>query len=182
MLNKTLLFWMLPLLLGLAHSVAADPPGSRAALHDSSAALKNNIKTTETHRDWTLHCDTDTCGISTAVKSETGETLFNISVFSSDPPQVVLATPLPLYLPDGLSVAVDPNYSVNLPWFTCTPVGCEIRRELDLALDAAFRAGSGGSVAFTVVDGVKVRLAFSLLGYTSASNALAAISPGSPSP
>ena len=61
-----------------------------------------------------------------------------------------------------------------MPWRTCGAGGCEAVLPLDPPLLAALRRERAATATFTLVDGVKVRLPFSLLGFSAATRALAA--------
>ena len=63
-----------------------------------------------------------------------------------------------------------------MPWRTCGAGGCEATLPIDPELAEALRRERGGSAIFTLVDGVPVRLGFSLLGYQAAARARDAVS------
>ena len=79
---------------------------------------------------------------------------------------LAVATPLPLFLPDGLALAVgaEPERPMRLADLRRGRLrgaaAARPRRSL-----AALRRERGGSATFTLVDGVPVRLGFSLIGY-----------------
>ena len=87
---------------------------------------------------------------------------------SGPPPALTVTTPLPLFLPDGIVLALGTAPERRVPWRTCRPAGCEATLPLDPDLAAALRRERGGSVTLTLVDGVQVRLPFSLLGFSAA--------------
>ncbi len=180
--NNILTALTLVLTVALAAPAPADPPGTRTWTGADANVLTNRNTSDRTFSDWTLECDETPCRASTYVHSETGEDLFRVSVLAGTPPRYVFATPLPLYLPDGLRITVEPNLSLPLPWYTCVDSECEARHALDPATDSAFRAGKDGSLTFSLVDGVQVRLRFSLVGYTDATAELAAVRPAPSSP
>ena len=62
--------------------------------------------------------------------------------------------------------ATDPP--LPLAWRTCGPDGCAARLTVTPELAAALRRERGGTATFTPADGVPVRVAFSLIGYTAA--------------
>lgn len=160
MLNRTLSFQTLVSILLLAVPAAADPP----------SALAGRV---QHFRDWRLDCRADPCAALTSVRGADGSEVLRVSLAPGEVPVLALATPLPLFLPDGLALAVGDAAPVPVPWRTCTATGCEATLALDPALLAALRRAPGGSAAFTLVDGVTVRLPFSLRGFTAAEAAAA---------
>jgi invasion protein IalB len=94
--------------------------------------------------------------------------VLRVTLLPGDPPLLEAATPLALYLPDGLLLAVGAAPPFPLVWRTCGPAGCAARLAVTPELAAALRRERQGSATFTLADGVPVRLGFSLVGYTAA--------------
>ncbi|HET9069258.1 MAG TPA: invasion associated locus B family protein [Amaricoccus sp.] len=163
MLNRTMRFQTLVMILALASSLAAPP-----AAADPPAAWAERA---ERFSDWRLDCRRDPCTPWTAVRGADGSQVLRLAAEPGDAPSLVLTTPLPLLLPDGLALAVGAEPERVVPWRTCGAGGCEARLSLDGPLLATLRRERGGSATFTLVDGMKVRLPFSLLGFTAASRA-----------
>ncbi len=87
-----------------------------------------------------------------------------------------MRTSLPLYLPDGLSLILGASDPITAPWRTCDAAGCDALLSLSGSLLSGLRGERRGSVAFTLVDGERVRLPVSLMGFSAALRALAASS------
>ena len=85
-----------------------------------------------------------------------------------EPPLLEVSTPLALYLPDGLMLAVAKEPPLPLIWRTCGPDGCAARITVTPELAATLRRERAGTATFTPADGVPVRIPFSLMGYTAA--------------
>ena len=81
---------------------------------------------------------------------------------------LVVTTPLALFLPEGLTLALGQEPERVVPWRTCGPQGCEATVPMQPALLEALRRERGGTAGLTLVDGVQVRLAFSLMGFSAA--------------
>jgi invasion protein IalB len=150
MLNKDLGKQTLVAILLLAAPAAADPPGARA------------------FREWRLDCPLRACPIHTAVAGADGSEVLRLAVTAGPAPALAITTPLPLFLPDGIVLALGARPERPAPWRTCRPAACEATLPLDPELADALRRERAGSVTLTLVDGVQVRLPFSLLGFSAA--------------
>ena len=140
------------LILAAAAPASADPPGAWA-------------HRVEAFRDWRLDCRADPCELATSVRGADGSEVLRVAVTGE---ALALTTPLPLFLPDGLALAVGADPARAVPWRTCGARGCEAALPLDPLLLAALRRERAGAATLTLVDGVKVRLPFSLLGFSAA--------------
>jgi invasion protein IalB len=159
MLNTRLSFQTLVAILALTAPAPADPPG----------ALPQQVRTFD---DWRLDCRADPCAVATSVHGADGSEVLRAAVTEQ---ALVLATTLPLLLPDGLELAIGAGTEPRVvPWRTCGAGGCEAVVPLDPALLAALRRERAAAATFTLVDGVRVRLPFSLLGFSAATRARAA--------
>lgn len=127
--------------------------------------------------DWRLTCAAD-CRIETelrAVPPRAGA-LLRLTVAAADKGALVIRTPLPLYLPDGLQFAPRDTEPTAAPWMTCGATACEARLALDPDLLAALRKQPAANLELTLLDGSHARLPVSLLGFTAAYRALEAVS------
>jgi invasion protein IalB len=156
MLNKALAKQTLVAIL-LATPTLADPPAARVPVRGFD--------------DWRLDCRGTPCAIYTAVSGTDGGEVLRIAVEAGPAPALVVTTPLPLYLPDGLALLIAGGPALALPWRTCGAYGCEARLPLAPEFAAALRRERAGSATFTLVEGVPVRLGFSLVGYVAAARA-----------
>jgi invasion protein IalB len=168
MLNRILSFQTLVAMLAVSPlaPVRADPP----------AALAQRV---EAFRDWRLDCRADPCRLHTSVRGADGSEVLGLAVGAGEGATLTLSTPLPLFLPDGLRLAVGAEPERSVPWRTCGAGGCEAVLPLDPGLLADLRRERAGTATFTLVDGVRVRLPFSLLGVSAA---MARMGPPDPSP
>jgi invasion protein IalB len=146
MLNKALVKQTLVAILALGAPTLADPPGARP----------------RAFRDWRLDCAA--CAIHTSVNGADGSEVLRLEAGH----MLVVRTPLPLFLPDGVALAFGDGPERVTPWRTCGAAGCEAALPLDPVLLEALRAERAGSATFTLVDGVQVRVPFSLLGFSAA--------------
>lgn len=157
MLNKPLGMQTFVATLLAALPALADPP---AAWHAP-----------QTFRDWQLDCPGAPCAAHTSVSGADGSEVLRVAVTAGPAPALRITTPLPLFLPDGIVLALGSAPPLAAVWRTCDPSGCEATLALDPALVATLRRERAGSVTLTLVEGVKVRLAFSLHGVSAALDA-----------
>jgi invasion protein IalB len=132
-----------------------------------------------TLQDWTLSCDGD-CEISTGIAAADNAGAIVLELRVSGPAASRLFsinTSLPLYLPDGVEISFGDSESRPVVWRTCNAQGCEARVELEPDLLAALRRERAGSATLTLENGVRVRLAVSLMGFSAAFRALQANAP-----
>jgi invasion protein IalB len=153
MINKPLAKQTLVAIL-LAAPALADPPHAQVPVRDFD--------------DWRLECGNGTCITHTAVLGADGSEVLRLTRLPDDPPTLAITTPLALYLPDGLTLAIGAEPPMPLVWRICGPTGCEARLALTPELAAALRRERQGSVTFTPADGVPVRVGVSLVGYVAA--------------
>jgi hypothetical protein len=152
MLNKAFVKQTLVAIFALAAPVLADPPGARVGAF----------------RDWRLDCF-GPCVAYTAVHGSDRSEVLRLEATET---ALEVKTPLPLFLPDGIALAFGDRPERVTPWRTCGATGCEAAVPLDPELLEALRRERAGSVTFTLVDGVQVRLPFSLMGFSDALRAL----------
>lgn len=155
MLNKALFKQTLVSIVALAclgGPALADPPHARVPVRGFGA--------------WHLDCTAAPCTLFTSVAGSDGSEILRLAAI--DGPQLRVTTPLPLYLPDGLTLAIGAEPPRPIVWRTCDPTGCEARIPLDDDLEAALKRERAATVTLTLVDGIAVRLGVSLLGYSRA--------------
>ena len=145
-----------------AGPASADPPHVRAEIGAGETV----------HRDWVLRCPAAGCAIRTAVRGTDGTEVLGLAV-AADGAALTLRTALPLHLPDGVTLALGDDPLRLVPWRTCDPAGCVADAPLAEDLREALRRERSVEVTLTLVDGVRVRLSASLLGFSAALDALA---------
>ncbi len=132
----------------------------------------------EAFGDWRLICAAD-CRIETDLRAAPPRTgaLLRLSVAAADRETLVIRTPLPLFLPDGLRLAPRDTDPTAAPWVTCGAMACEARLVLDPSILAALRKQPSANLELTLLDGSHARLPVSLRGFTAAYRALEARAP-----
>lgn len=155
MLNRIVPKQTLVAILALAPAALADPPGPP-------------VPAARVFEDWRLECAVGPCEVATRVAGAGGRLVLRLALVDGKAPVLVISTPLPLYLPAGLTLSLSGEEPLTLPWRTCRYGACEAETPLADPLLASLRRERGGTVAFTLVNGVEVRLRFSLMGFTAA--------------
>ena len=155
MLNKATLKQLLVGFLPFTMPASADPRDATQPLQQIFA-------------DWQLVCHPGPCEVHTEVDGADGRAVLRLS---ADNDILTVATDLPLFLPDGLALGIGDAPEREAPWRTCDAGGCAATLPLDPDLLAALRRERAGAATFTLVDGVPVRLTFSLMGFTDARRA-----------
>lgn len=134
----------------------ADPPGAPPV-------------TTVGYRDWRADCAPLPCRISTVVAGAGGAPVVTLAVEGpAEALALTVATPLAVFVPDGVLLGVGEEADRPLVWRVCGPAGCEARVALDPELLAGLRRAPEGRVTLTLADGVTVRLGVSLRGFSGA--------------
>jgi invasion protein IalB len=156
----------------VAAALAAGPGPAAEAPPEAVAAagIAMPLPRVERHRDWMLDC-TGACRVETVVRGAEDREVMRLAVAAEAPATLAVATPLPLFLPEPVEIGVG-DAALSLPWLTCDPGGCEARAALDAGLLAGLRRERAAQVAFTLLDGSRVRVPVSLMGFTSAKAAL----------
>lgn len=158
--------------LGLAAPASADPPAARAA---AEAAKRVFL-------DWRIVCAAAGCAARAEVAAQDGAAVLAAEAAAAGGgAALVLSTPLPLFLPDGLLLGLGDAPLRAIPWRTCGPAGCEAEAPLDPALLAGLERERAAEVTLTLEDGLRVRLPLSLMGFSAAWEALGA-PPPAPAP
>lgn len=117
--------------------------------------------------DWRLDCRDAPCTAFVPLLGSDGSEVLRLSLPRGGA-ALVVSTPLPIYLPDGLMLGVGARPVRSVPWRTCGPDGCEAWVPLDGDLVDSLRDERGASVTLTLADGTPVRLAVSLRGSAAA--------------
>jgi invasion protein IalB len=149
------------LLLGPA-AAAADPPGM--GLREARFG------------DWRLACDGGACAIATEVAAADGSVVLTLGLDARDG-ALGLATPLPLFLPDGVALALGDAPLRALAWRTCRADVCRAEAPMGPELLAGLRRERSLEATLTLEDGVRMRLPVSLIGFSAALRALEAVRP-----
>lgn len=148
-----------------AAPAAADPPHARAA---AEAAAR-------TFGDWRLACGPAACAIRSDLRSGDGSAILSLAASGVEGSgALALRTPMPLLLPEGLALGLGDAPARLLDWRTCNATGCVAEAPLDPDLLAGLKRERSAEVTLTLVDGVRVRLPASLVGFTAAWRALGA--------
>jgi invasion protein IalB len=153
-----------------APEVAVEVPGELPVA--SVAAVEE-----QAFRDWRLACADGVCAAYTRIDAADGTEVLRLELAGT--PQVLrFVTPLGLHLPDGLVARAGQGDEWRVPWRTCAQDGMCVA---DLVVGgehlAALRRERAGPAGFTLVEGVPVRLGFSLMGFAAAQAALDGVSP-----
>lgn len=132
----------------------------------------------ERFEDWRRVCVAEACRIEVSIASPDASAaeLLGLSVEAADREALVVRTPLPLHLPDGVMLTLGGGEPEEAPWRTCDAAGCDARLPLTGSLLRGLRGERGAAVAFTLVDGERVRIAVSLMGFSAALRSLDAAS------
>lgn len=141
--------------LALTGPAAADPPAAYGAGRAEAV----------TFRDWRLHCGAGDCALRGVVRGGDGSVVL-AAVLSDE--ILRFETALPLFLPDGITLALGPDPLRMVPWRTCDPAGCRAETPLDADLLDSLRRERSAEVTLTLRDEVRIRLPVSLLGLTAA--------------
>jgi invasion protein IalB len=168
MMNKRLPMALIFLAFAAFVAAAAEAP--------ADAVAEDGLATVAQHRDWLLDCRA-ACRLETAVRGPGGDLLLRMSV-GQDRAALVVETPLPLHLPDGLTLSTGERPPITVPWRTCGDGLCEARAGLDPDLAEGLRRERNAAVTVTLVNGDRVRLPVSLMGFTAGERALRAAGPG----
>lgn len=145
-----------------AGAAAADPPAAYGARRAEAT----------TFRDWRLHCRGADCALRAVVRAGDGSPLLAARL---DAATLGFETALPLFLPDGVTLALGSDPLRAIPWRTCDARGCTAETPLDADLLASLKRERRAEATFTLRDGVRVRLPVSLLGVTAALEARDAV-------
>lgn len=144
-----------PVALALAAGAAlADPPAAYGARRSEAI----------TFHDWRLHCRGDDCDLRSLVRAGDGTLLL---VAEIGPDALRFATPLPLFLPDGITLALGSDPLRAIPWRTCDAQGCDAVADLDPSLRESLKRERQAEITFTLLEGLRVRLPVSLSGVTA---------------
>jgi invasion protein IalB len=154
--------------IALAGPVAADPPAAYGARRAAEI----------TFRDWRLACLGQDCVIRAWVRGADGTAVLALAAWpQGEGGYLTVDTSLGLFLPDGLRIDLGDTPARLAPWRTCDAAGCYAVAPVDAAFLAALQRERTAEVTLTLVEGVRVRLPVSLLGFTAAWEALSSRLP-----
>jgi invasion protein IalB len=153
--------------LALTGPAAADPPAVYGARRAEAV----------TFRDWRLHCQGPACALRGAVRGGDGSVVLSAALEGQT---LRLETALPLFLPDGVTLALGEDPLRAIPWRTCDPRGCRAETPLDADLLDSLRRERAAEVTLTLLDQVRIRLPVSLLGLSAALKAGGEKAPAPP--
>jgi invasion protein IalB len=132
-------------------------------------------------QDWRVGCADGACAAYTRLDAADGTEVLRVELRGT-PAVLGFVTPLGLHLPAELVATIgegaEARVARTIPWRTCPVASCIADTPVDGELLAALRRERAGTATFTLVEGVPVRLGFSLMGFSAARDALAALSPG----
>ena len=155
--------------LALTGPAAADPPAAYGARRAEAV----------TFRDWRLHCQGEACALRGVVRGGDGSVVLAAALEGRT---LRFETALPLFLPDGVTLALGEDPLRAIPWRTCDPRGCRAETPLDADLLDSLRRERSAEVTLTLRDEVRIRLPVSLLGLTAALKARDEKAPQDPVP
>lgn len=145
----------------LGGAVLADPPGTAR-------------RGPAVFEDWRLDCREPPCTAYVPLIGADGTEILRLSVRRGAAAATV-RTSLPIYVADGLMLAIGARPLRTAPWRTCGPDGCEAWFALDPDLLRSLRNERGAMLTITLGDGTPVRLSISLRGSSAALGALDAL-------
>jgi invasion protein IalB len=119
------------------------------------------------YADWRLDCRDAPCTAYGPVFGTDGSEVLRLALPRGGS-SLVVRTPLAIYLPDGVTLALGGRLPQTATWRTCGPEGCEAWLPLDAELLEGVRNERIASVTFTLAEGTPVRVAVSLRGSSAA--------------
>lgn len=166
---------VIALLMALPRNAEADPPAIRAMTQTEAGGRG--------FAAWRLACGAgrQDCAIGTEIRAADGSPVLRLQRPATGS-HLRIVTTLPLFLPDGVSLAIGEAAPWAVAWRTCRGDTCTADLDLTPELQAALRRERTATVALTLEEGLALRFPVSLLGYTAAERALTAsglTAPGS---
>lgn len=156
---------VIALLLAIPGNARADPPAARAAAEAAS--------TGRGFAAWRLTCGAGgrDCTIGTEVRAADDTPVLGL-LRPAAGAVLRVTTPLPLFLPAGVTLTAGAAPPWSVAWRTCRDNSCTAEFDLTPELEAALRRERTATVALTLEEGLALRFPVSLLGYTAAGRAL----------
>lgn len=154
---------------------------------ESVSLAESGEPTISNYRDWTVQClpasspgQGPACAMVQQLLVDSGERLLAMQVSkagtadgTTDPNLVaVFSLPLGVYLPTGLSIAIDKKQPIKVDYERCDRGGCYAGLELGENLTDGLKDGVELLVRFNNLDGRTISTRLSLNGFTAAHNAL----------
>jgi invasion protein IalB len=168
---------------GMACLFAFSP---RAFSDDPPAAAKPAV-TAKDYNDWRVACEADPkdagkkkCDMFQQVMFKDKKHLAlaahvgNQTVKGQKLVNLRLVTPLGTMLPAGIAIKIDDDKQKKLPYSFCLPNGCIINMIFDKDMTARLKAGKEMLVAYKSITNKTLTVKVSLIGFSSALNALTA--------
>lgn len=155
------------LLMALPRNAGADPPAARAVAEAATTGRSFGA--------WRLTCAPGgkDCAIGTGIRAAGGTQVLAL-VRPAAGAVLRVTTPLPLFLPAGVTLTVGTAPPWSVAWRTCRDNSCTAEFDLTPELDAALRRERTATVALTLEEGLALRFPVSLVGYTAGGRALSA--------
>jgi invasion protein IalB len=85
---------------------------------------------------------------------------------------MTILTPLNVYLPAGMKLAVDKGKSVTLQYRNCNNAGCWIQHFVDAKTLRSLQSGNAGYAKLRLINGQNLKIKFSLKGLKAALTSL----------
>ncbi len=159
--------------LGTGAAMAAEMPAEIDAAGEDVREIAPAEPDAGVFDDWRLVCGETGCRVQTQVLATDGTEVLRVEAEGA-PAELRFVTALGLHLPDGLAAGIGADTVRELAWRTCGPeTGCLAEVPLDGEMLAAMRRERSGTATLTLVEGVPVRLGYSLMGFSAAWRALA---------
>ncbi len=149
----------------------------------SSSALAEEPVTLERFNDWYLTCvENGICrvfqriSIAPIANGETKEAKLQDVLSVAIAPLggnreslgIIVQTPLNVFLKSGMGIQVDSNKGVELEYRNCDIQGCWVVEKAQRNLINQIKRGKTGYILLQLLNGKKVKISFSLIGFTKA--------------
>lgn len=153
-------------------------PNAGREVEAQVAPLETAINTTfEVYEDWRMSCAdaaASSCRVWQRVQVALNGVAQDVMALSLAPAETetgfafLIQLPLDVYLPDDIGLRVDGTAERVIRFRNCNAAGCWALLPADAALLRQLRRGLEGEVAFSLMEGERVQISFSLRGMTAA--------------